>query len=346
MKAPKYPEAYKINSTKEELALEYISSFVEQFSAINKERRIPYMVAQNELGVKKFVCTTLRRTLMPIPELYDLAECASFVAGYILYEPLDPPNQPPKYLFSPAQTLDSYTGDSFDMANLLCSLLLGSGFDAYVVCGYAPEFVALKDQSKTRCPMMGESNVSSSDKLSRNRDESDANDVPESNEPDNTYVPPENTVKSSKFLADEAEKKRIASLDTFRLWIANQEFDEVGMMDQERSKALDYLSTPAAAAALAAAKAHPAASGKAAAKIGNKTKHDLKLQHQRKWNMHAWVLVQPGRKDVKQATFVEPSTGRLYSLSNSPYIAIESLWNDFNYWVNNQFEEPMEKVSR
>ena len=34
--------------------------------------------------------------------------------------------------------------------------------------------------------------------------------------------------------------------------------------------------------------------------------------------------------------FIEPSTGTLYPLKESPYLAVESVWNDINYWVNIQ----------
>jgi hypothetical protein len=119
------PESYRTNSTKEELCHEYISSFTEQFSAIYKTRKVPFMIADNEYGVKKFVCSTVRPTVLAIPELYDLYECASFLAGYIIYEPLDPQTELPRFLFSPTATLDSNTGDSFDLATLLCSFLLG-----------------------------------------------------------------------------------------------------------------------------------------------------------------------------------------------------------------------------
>ncbi len=33
------------------------------------------------------------------------------------------------------------TGDSFDLATLACSLLLGAGYSAYVVVGYVPKEV-------------------------------------------------------------------------------------------------------------------------------------------------------------------------------------------------------------
>jgi hypothetical protein len=39
--------------------------------------------------------------------------------------------------------------DAFDAAGVLCSLLLGAGFNAFVVMGYAPLAVTLNDQSST-----------------------------------------------------------------------------------------------------------------------------------------------------------------------------------------------------
>lgn len=38
---------------------------------------------------QKFVCTTIRPTLLPYPELYEWEGCARFVADHITYEPLE-----------------------------------------------------------------------------------------------------------------------------------------------------------------------------------------------------------------------------------------------------------------
>ena len=43
-------------------------------------------------------------------------------------------------------------GDAFDMATLLCSILLGSGYDAYVIHGRAKKHIAGNDQCQQACP--------------------------------------------------------------------------------------------------------------------------------------------------------------------------------------------------
>ncbi len=45
-------------------------------------------------------------------------------------------------------------GDSFDLAVALTSLLIGVGYNAYVVVGYAPDAVVFNDQSQTVCPLI------------------------------------------------------------------------------------------------------------------------------------------------------------------------------------------------
>lgn len=58
----------------------------------------------------------------------------------------------PKELMSPTLVLERQEGSSFDMASVLCSLLLGVGYDAYCVCGYAVREVTEMDQCGRRCP--------------------------------------------------------------------------------------------------------------------------------------------------------------------------------------------------
>lgn len=45
-------------------------------------------------------------------------------------------------------------GNSFDFSTLLCSLLIGAGYDAYVVSGYATRECTQMDQSRRLCPLL------------------------------------------------------------------------------------------------------------------------------------------------------------------------------------------------
>jgi hypothetical protein len=53
---------------------------------------------------------------------------------------------------SPANVLTWQAGDSFDFAIILCSLLIGCGYDAYCVYGTAPKEITTKDESLMECP--------------------------------------------------------------------------------------------------------------------------------------------------------------------------------------------------
>ena len=57
--------------------------------------------------------------------------------------------------------------------------------------------------------------------------------------------------------------------------------------------------------------------------------------------VHCWVLVRGGKRGVPEMLFVEPSTARIYPVSESPYQGIEAVWNAKNYWVNMQTEKDL-----
>lgn len=116
-------------------------------------RRPLFLMPPNECGVPKLVCSTLRPCQLPYAELYDLPGAAGFVADFLAHEPLAGGFHPPAALPSPASVLSWQTGDAFDAATLLASLLLGAGYDAYVVAGYAPEGVVARDLSGEECPL-------------------------------------------------------------------------------------------------------------------------------------------------------------------------------------------------
>lgn len=145
------PDGFTKNTLKESLVLEYVENFRKQFIQLYPDRRPLLLTPANEAGTPKFVCTTLRPTLMPMRELYDMQACARFLATYIHYEPLEVPTEIPAVLPSPSFTIENRIGDAFEMATVLCSYLLGSGHDAYVVWGTAPRWITLKAEDRAKC---------------------------------------------------------------------------------------------------------------------------------------------------------------------------------------------------
>lgn len=89
---------------------------------------------------------------MPIVELYDWEKCAAFVSDFLEYEELDIPDWLPEIIPSPANVLDWQQGDSFDFSIVLCSLLIGAGYDAYCVYGAAPKYITTKDEALMDVP--------------------------------------------------------------------------------------------------------------------------------------------------------------------------------------------------
>eukprot|EP00911_Craspedida_sp_UC1_P000207 UC1_evm1s157 len=126
------PASYAKNSDKEELVLAFVANFDRQFRYLYGQRSPLFLVRPNEYGVEKFVSTTVRPTSLPFKELYNHDGASSFVADYVAYRQLSNPLKPPETLASPTSVLWTQSGTAFDQAVLLCSLLEGVGYDAYV----------------------------------------------------------------------------------------------------------------------------------------------------------------------------------------------------------------------
>ena len=196
------------NTTKEELCLEYVDNFLKQFAELFPGRPAPFLVAPNEAGVPKFLSTTIRCTQLPFKELYGLEECASFISHFITYEPLANPLRVPEVIPSPAVVLNWRIGDSFDMAFVLCSFLLGNGYDAYVVVGKAPRWITLRDQRRAPCPYTPPRVKADEPEKVEEGDEDDGED-----EVPSKYVASDKGVPKSKYelaMAERESKKQAA----------------------------------------------------------------------------------------------------------------------------------------
>ncbi|NXK64273.1 DRC7 protein, partial [Sylvietta virens] len=148
------PSSYKTNSWQEEKLLQLADHFFQQYTHLCPDRKPLFIHPVNECGVQKFVSTTVRPTLLPYPDMYYWSGCASFVCDYLIMEPLKCPIKPPSSLYSPTTILKYQRGNCFDFAVLLCSLLIGAGYDAYCVHGYAILKMCSLDQTQELCPRL------------------------------------------------------------------------------------------------------------------------------------------------------------------------------------------------
>ncbi|NWH84673.1 DRC7 protein, partial [Aegithalos caudatus] len=148
------PSSYKTNSWQEEELLQLADHFLQQYTHLCPDRKPLFIHPANECGVQKFVSTTVRPTLLPYPDMYHWSGCASFVCDYLIMEPLKCPITPPSSLYSPTTILKYQRGNCFDFTVLLCSLLIGAGYDAYCVHGYATLEMCSLDQTKELCPRL------------------------------------------------------------------------------------------------------------------------------------------------------------------------------------------------
>lgn len=141
------PISYTENSPKEELVLEHVIQYQKQFKFAYDVDRDLLLYPRNECEVYKFICTTIRPQKMGYLELYDYNKAVKFISNFIQYEQLDPPDQYPTVIPSPTNVMKWQKGDSFDMSILLVSILIGAGYDAYVVFGTADRLITTKNES-------------------------------------------------------------------------------------------------------------------------------------------------------------------------------------------------------
>ncbi|XP_066874617.1 dynein regulatory complex subunit 7 isoform X4 [Kogia breviceps] len=149
----KLPLSYQSNTPKEEHLLQVADNFSRQYSHLCPDRVPLFLHPVNECKVPKFVSTAIRPTLMPYPELYNWDTCAQFVSDFLSSVRLPDPLKPPPYLYSSTMVLQYQEGNCFDFSTLLCSMLIGTGYDAYCVYGYGSRDLCHMDLTREVCPL-------------------------------------------------------------------------------------------------------------------------------------------------------------------------------------------------
>eukprot|EP00441_Pelagodinium_beii_P038325 CAMPEP_0197626140 /NCGR_PEP_ID=MMETSP1338-20131121/5247_1 /TAXON_ID=43686 ORGANISM="Pelagodinium beii, Strain RCC1491" /NCGR_SAMPLE_ID=MMETSP1338 /ASSEMBLY_ACC=CAM_ASM_000754 /LENGTH=866 /DNA_ID=CAMNT_0043196659 /DNA_START=47 /DNA_END=2647 /DNA_ORIENTATION=- len=144
---------YVGNTPKEELLLEHVREFEEQFVGVYGNRFL-FLCPPNEYGVPKFLPSTIRPVHLPYQELYEYKPCAQMLADFFNYDELNPPDRYPTVVPAPASVLKWQAGDCFDLSIALASLLIGAGYDAYCVSGFAPRFITTRNEARSACPQL------------------------------------------------------------------------------------------------------------------------------------------------------------------------------------------------
>jgi hypothetical protein len=294
------PDSFRQSSLKENLVLEYVDNFRKQFVQLYPDRPPLLLTPFNEAGVPKFVSTTIRPTQLPFRELYDVGACAAFFAAYLHYEPMDSPKEIPPYLPSPYFTLQTRVGDAFDLATVLVSYLIGSGYDAYVVSGRAPKWITLRMEDRSSCEW---------------KPPADAVDCELHSSPLALALEESPQAVGGEFVG--ASRYRLPALPSLDSQYTQLLAKKANSAHGER--VVDDCKLRNDSAVEDTGAAPPVESDP--------------LNGQR---VHAWVLVRAGRRELSGHIFVEPSTGAIYPVASSPYLAVESLWNHCNYFVNMQ----------
>ena len=309
------PHSYKSNSTKEELALEYAENFRRQFVSLFPDRRPLLLFPKNECGVRKLVCTTIRPTQLQYRELYNLEACSRFVSQFLDFEPVEDALRIPSVLPSPSFILQQQIGDSFGFANVLCSLLIGAGYDAYVVCGFAPEWITMNDEAWQDLPDYAKADANEGS-VRRPGEFSTS-----------TVVPNDAGRKTTEEASSSKEEGKSQSPRG-----EGYEMKPHGIPKSSYIAAISEAEREAKEAEERRALAEGDPDPNEGREIPDCSKSDP--LHGRRY--HAWVMVSPHKRDVDGYKFVEATTGRIYPVENSPYLGIDSLWNNRNYWANMQ----------
>lgn len=171
-----------------------MKKYEQQFQIAYDQREL-FIYPLNECNIEKFICTTVKPSMVGIVDFNDHLKCSRYLSNYIRYEPLEFADKYPQYTPSPTNVLRWQKADCFDFSIVLCSFLIGFGYDAYCVIGTASKDITLRNESVMENPFMVEE-LTTKGKKKRG----------DSGESNNFYFRPMEVVKS-KYLEDTEERE-------------------------------------------------------------------------------------------------------------------------------------------
>lgn len=126
------PARYKTNTECEKRALELAENFRQQYAHLYPTRMPLLLAPKNEAGVEKVISTYVRPGLLEYTDFYDWSKIANFIKDYLTLILLEKPTELPTSISSPQTVIKNQVANCFEYTNVLVSLLIGGGYDAYV----------------------------------------------------------------------------------------------------------------------------------------------------------------------------------------------------------------------
>ncbi|XP_055608047.1 coiled-coil domain-containing protein lobo [Uranotaenia lowii] len=302
-----FPDSYRQLSSKEKLTLLFAENFRRQYRERFSHRKPLILALPNECAVQKFVCSTLKPSIFMFPDLIGCWQSiASFVADYVIYEPLPDQINLPLRLLSPDTVLKRRKANSFELATLLCSYLIGNGFAACVVSGYATREIVNNDLRRVACPY-----------------------VPDRQDQENTS---QEVVEPCKYQLKEIPDLRsryLMDIEEEKLAKIQEEEDKIEAARVQQLLDIERLPEDKKLGHRIHAWVVIIENAPWCYKAGF---------------LETTIDQTTGEKVLKppRAFFVEPATGFRYEVDSPCYLGIESVWNQHNYYVNKQ--EPISDI--
>lgn len=249
--------------------------------------------------------------MLQFSELYDAQSITQFLHNFVTYEPLPKLQlklQIPSIICSPVTTLAQQKGDAFDLCVLYSSLLCGSGYDTYVCIGRVRGRVALGHRRLFTEKILNDQEDGIQHESFNNLGEEYNN---------------QNEGKKSKYIL----KKRLT---------LKSEYDKLKSQKNKDTKEDD-----------------------------DNINQDKDVDDLSDVFIHSWILILPNARNTPlplpnqtqtqvsntfsipsdQPFFIEVSTGEQKPISDPGYLAIDSVFNHKNYWVNMQENIPVAETS-
>ena len=165
-------------------------------------------------------------------------------------------------------------------------MLIGAGYNAYVIYGKAPRFITSKDETRLPPPEM----IDDIKIIEPNLEEKEDDTQP--------TIKDKEPIFSQYDSEEKAEKEEMERQEMIKNPVINDDMPELERNDPFKSR-----------------------------------------------RVHAWVMIRKcAQLESEEEVFIEPSTGRLYTIKDCPYEKVDALFNNVNFYINLHFEKELNEI--